>query len=174
MPITPDTKDWTWVLDRPCGECGFDAAQFERQRTSEAIRENAAAWALILQRDDVRVRRHEDRWSDLEYGCHVRDVYRIFGQRLDLMLTEDHPTFENWDQDVTAIVEHYDLQDPAVVSRELLVVARDYANRFDSVTESQWSRPGSRSNGSHFTVATLAVYGSHDTFHHLWDVTSST
>ena len=24
-PIVPDTKDWTWVLDRPCEECGFDA-----------------------------------------------------------------------------------------------------------------------------------------------------
>ena len=24
--ITPDTKDWTWVLERPCPECGFEAA----------------------------------------------------------------------------------------------------------------------------------------------------
>ena len=24
--VVPDTKDWTWVLDRPCPECGFDAA----------------------------------------------------------------------------------------------------------------------------------------------------
>ena len=23
MTIEPDTKDWTWVLDRPCPECGF-------------------------------------------------------------------------------------------------------------------------------------------------------
>ena len=26
MPIEPDTKDWTWVLERPCPECGFDAS----------------------------------------------------------------------------------------------------------------------------------------------------
>ena len=26
MPIVPDDKDWTWVLERPCPECGFDAA----------------------------------------------------------------------------------------------------------------------------------------------------
>ena len=25
MSITPDTKDWTWVLERPCPECGFEA-----------------------------------------------------------------------------------------------------------------------------------------------------
>jgi hypothetical protein len=24
--ITPDTKDWTWVLERACPECGFDPA----------------------------------------------------------------------------------------------------------------------------------------------------
>ena len=24
--IVPDTKDWTWVLERPCPECGFDTA----------------------------------------------------------------------------------------------------------------------------------------------------
>jgi hypothetical protein len=23
MPITPDTKDWTWVVEERCPECGF-------------------------------------------------------------------------------------------------------------------------------------------------------
>ena len=23
-PIAPDTKDWTWVLEQPCAECGFE------------------------------------------------------------------------------------------------------------------------------------------------------
>ena len=23
--IVPDTKDWTWTLQRPCPDCGFDA-----------------------------------------------------------------------------------------------------------------------------------------------------
>ncbi|HVA69798.1 MAG TPA: DinB family protein [Acidimicrobiales bacterium] len=173
MPIAPDTKDWTWVLERPCGECGFDPALCQRSLTAQAIRENAAAWALILKRDDVRVRPREDRWSDLEYACHVRDVYRIFEQRLGSMLAEDNPTFENWDQDATAVRDRYDLQDPALVSRELLVAAMNYANRFDSVSDLEWCRPGTRSNGSHFTVETLAIYGLHDPFHHLWDVTSS-
>ena len=30
MAIVPDTKDWTWVLERPCDECGFDARSAER------------------------------------------------------------------------------------------------------------------------------------------------
>jgi hypothetical protein len=173
MPILPDTKDWTWVLERPCGECGFDSAHFQKSLTAGAIRENAGAWALILKRDDVQERANDDRWSDLEYACHVRDVYRIFLQRLDSMLVEDDPTFENWDQDATAVTDRYDLQDPAAVSRELLVAAKTYADRFDSVIDSEWARPGTRSNGSHFTVETLAIYGLHDPYHHLWDVTSA-
>ena len=26
MAIDPDVKDWTWVLERPCPECGLDAS----------------------------------------------------------------------------------------------------------------------------------------------------
>ena len=29
--IEPDTKDWTWVLDRPCPECGFEASTRDRR-----------------------------------------------------------------------------------------------------------------------------------------------
>jgi hypothetical protein len=172
MPITPDTKDWTWVIDRPCPECGFDAREVDRALVGRAVRENAAAWVLILQRDDVRRRPREDRWSDLEYACHVRDVYRLFDQRLGLMLAEDDPEFANWDQDETAVAERYDLQDPGSVAREILEAGGRCADRFDAVTDDQWSRPGRRSNGSRFTVESIGVYCLHDTFHHLWDVTS--
>jgi len=171
VPITPDTKDWTWVLTRACDACGFDPVGVERSLTSTAIRENAAAWVLVLQRDDVRTRPSEDRWSDLEYACHVRDVYRVFDERLALMLSRDDPHFANWDQDETAVKDRYDLQDPGVVARELLDAAKSYADRYDSVSEGEWTRPGTRSNGSRFTVESLAVYGLHDPFHHLWDVT---
>ena len=36
-----DTKDWTWVLDRACGECGFDAGAFDRLAIPRAFRRNA-------------------------------------------------------------------------------------------------------------------------------------
>ncbi len=34
----------------------------------------------------------------------------------------------------------------------------------------QWDRPGRRSNGSEFTIDTLACYHLHDVEHHLHDV----
>jgi hypothetical protein len=170
VPIIPDTKDWTWVLERPCAECGFNAADHPRETFSREIRENAARWTPVLQRQDVQRRPSEERWSALEYACHVRDVYRIFDERLRLMLEEDGPVFQNWDQDETAYEERYDLQDPTIVNGELQDAASRYADRFDTVASSQWTRPGTRSNGSLFTVSSLGTYGLHDPVHHLWDV----
>ena len=48
MPIVLDTKDWTWVLERRCPECGFDATTVPSDRVAELIRENAAAWQGVL------------------------------------------------------------------------------------------------------------------------------
>jgi hypothetical protein len=172
VPITPDTKDWTWVLDRPCPQCGFDASGYDPSSVSAALRENAAAWAAVLARPDVRVRPSEDRWSPLEYACHVRDVFRLFERRLALMLEEDDPVFANWDQDETALADRYDLQDPVAVGKGLASAAATYAARLDTVRGDQWDRPGTRSNGSRFSVATLALYALHDPIHHLWDVTT--
>jgi hypothetical protein len=51
--IPPDTKDWTWVLERPCPECGFDASAFAREQVASMIRDTAAAWLTVLQRPTV-------------------------------------------------------------------------------------------------------------------------
>jgi hypothetical protein len=174
MAITPDTKDWTWVLERPCEECGFDARDVPRDRFADTIRESAQQWVVVLGRDDARQRPREDKWSPLEYGCHVRDVFKIMGGRLNRMLDEDDPVFPNWDQDETAIEERYELQQPDLVSGELLDAANAYADRFDGVQADEWQRPGTRSNGSRFTVETIGSYGLHDVAHHLWDVGPST
>jgi hypothetical protein len=170
MTIVPDTKDWTWVLERPCNECGFDSSVYSREDFGALIRDNATSWIGVLQRDDVRERPNDAKWSDLEYACHVRDVYRIFGERLVLMLEQDNPVFQNWDQDETALSDRYDLQDPLTVSTELVSAASTIADLFESVEGPQWSRGGTRSNGSFFTVQTLGTYGLHDPMHHLWDV----
>ena len=170
MDILPDDKDWTWVLDRPCPDCGFDAHRIEPTDVAAMLRESVTDWQAVLTRADVRDRPRPGRWSALEYGCHVRDVCRIFTVRLDLMLAHDGATFENWDQDATTVAERYDLQDPATVSHDLGIAGDVLAARLDAVDGPQWERTGRRSNGSRFTVATLALYLLHDPIHHLWDV----
>src|SRR5689334_22836027 len=123
MTIQPDTKDWTWVLERPCPECGFDAAAMDVDAIGAMVRDNAAAWREVLRRPNVDERRTPTVWSPLEYACHVRDVFRLYEERLELMLTQDDPLYANWDQDETAIAEDYAGQDPAVVADELVTAA---------------------------------------------------
>jgi len=110
-------------------------------------------------------------WSPAEYGCHVRDVFRLFDQRLELMLSADDPLFPNWDQDDTAVADRYGEQDPAEVAAALEQAARVIAASFAAVTGSQWQRTGRRSDGARFTVETFARYFVHDPVHHLYDVT---
>jgi len=169
MPITPDTKNWTWVLEKPCPECGFDASTFEATDVPALLRANAAAWPAVLGGADVRVRPDDATWSPLEYAAHVRDVFRIYDYRLGLMQEQDDPLFPNWDQDATAVEEKYNEQVPTVVADELVAAGESLAAAFDAVTD--WSRPGRRSDGVSFTIETFAKYFIHDPVHHLYDVT---
>lgn len=168
--VTPDTKNWTWVLERQCGDCGFDASTFDPTRTAEALRDQVHRWTSVLEREDVRTRPRPGVWSPLEYSCHVRDVLRKFDERLELMLETTDPAFENWNQDATAVENRYDLQDPERVTEELGEAGLSLAARFESVHLDQWTRRGFRGDGSVFTIASIARYLMHDPVHHLWDV----
>ena len=165
-----DTKDWTWVLERPCPECGFDAGSLARADVGATARRVADRFVALLHSDDVRRRPEPGTWSVLEYGCHIRDVCRVMDGRLQLMLDEDGARFENWDQDATAIEDDYPSQDPVIIADELRVAAGVVADHFDAVPDALWSNRGLRSNGSRFTVVTLGQYMAHDLVHHVWDV----
>ena len=170
MTIQPDTKDWTWVLQRPCPECGVEAATIARDDVAPIIRRGAASWREVLQRDDAGQRPRDDVWSPLEYACHIRDVLRLYDERLRLMVEQDDPLYANWDQDETAVAERYWEQDPSRVANELDAAAQQVADRFAALAPEQWERTGRRSDGASFTVETFAQYFLHDLLHHLWDV----
>ena len=174
MSIEPDTKDWTWVLQRACPECGFDTPALDRDRVPAAIRDNATLWEVVLGTADAAVRPSAHVWSPLEYACHVRDVNDLFARRAQQMLEEDDPAFANWDQDETARTQDYGSQDPATVSGQLVDAAERAARTYESVRGDQWQRPGTRSNGDRFTVETLAGYHLHDLVHHAHDVSHVT
>ncbi|HEY2813113.1 MAG TPA: DinB family protein [Acidimicrobiales bacterium] len=170
MAVEPDTKDWTWVLERPCPECGFDTSTLKLGQVSHIVRGNAARWRLALADERVARRPSADVWSALEYGCHVRDVFRLYDERLARMLAEDDPLYANWDQDKTAVDDRYDLQSPARVAHEIDGAADVLAGRFETVSSADWHRTGRRSDGVSFTVETFARYFVHDPIHHLHDV----
>ncbi len=172
---TPDTKNWTWVLERTCDQCGFNGSEMDPGAVAAQIRANAAAWRSVLKKGDVVSERPPTKsadgspvWSALEYGAHVRDVYEVYLKRVTLMMKEDGPEFADWDQDASAIEKGYINEDPDSVSYNLAVNAGKMADLFDKVRD--WNRPGRRSDGSDFTIGTIAVYLLHDPVHHLHDV----
>ncbi len=172
MSIEPDTKNWTWVLERRCPECGFEASSVEPTALSAALKDSARPWAEALADPDCAVRPADNIWSPLEYACHVRDVHRVFDERLSRMLVEDDPRFANWDQDATALEAKYEEQDPATVAAELVAAATAVADRYAGVPDDAWGRTAQRSDGATFTVTTLGRYHLHDAVHHLYDIRS--
>jgi hypothetical protein len=166
-----ETKDWTWVLEQPCPECGMDTTTLTGPEVAPLIVRVAARWAEALKSDPAPAkRRRPDRWSTLEYGCHVRDVLVRGDQRLGLMVDQDDPEFANWDQDATAVDDCYGDQDPRAVAQAGVEAAEVVAARLESVSGDTWLRTGRRSDGSPFTVESFARYLAHDPVHHLWDV----
>jgi hypothetical protein len=168
--ITPDDKDWTWVLNSICLECGFDASQHPKERLGAEIRALAPRYREFLTRNDAKDRPSPEVWSALEYSAHVRDVFRIFLERLNLMLTKDDPTFLNWNQDETAVAERYGGQEPRTVSYDLAANCGRLADAFDRVHGDQWQRTGHRTDGAVFTIETFGKYLLHDPVHHIWDI----
>jgi hypothetical protein len=172
VPIAPDTKDWTWVLGRPCPECGFDSSTLRREQIVPLIEFNGRAWPPLLEGSPAALRRRprDDRWSVLEYACHVRDVFVLYDERLRLMLTEDAPTFASWDQDRSAFDDRYNEQDPGAVAAQIVVAADRLRSSFGGVRGADWERRGRRSDGAEFTVESFGQYMIHDPIHHLHDV----
>ncbi|MCP2318362.1 hypothetical protein APR12_003715 [Nocardia amikacinitolerans] len=192
MPIVPDVKNWTWVLERACPECGFDAAATGYEQVPTLARESADRLRAALGRPDARRRPDESTWSPLEYAAHVRDVCRIFAYRAAVTartaavdprvpafdargLTPEEtpdglPVFSNWDQDATAIADRYDAQESVAVSGELALAAEAAARAFEVVPAADRGLRVRRSDGSIFTVDSLAKYFVHDLVHHVHDV----
>jgi hypothetical protein len=168
--IEPDTKDWTWVLDRRCPDCGFDARGVAATEVAARIDRNAAAWREVLAAPGASARPVPTRWSPLEYACHVRDVHLVFAGRAGAMLTQEDPSFPDWNQDEAAVSGRYATQAAAPVADELVVAAARASGIYRDVPADGWQRPGRRSNGSTFTVESLARYHLHDVEHHLFDV----
>lgn len=170
MAIAPDTKDWTWVIEESCPECGFDPSTVSRDNLVPRMTSALEAWSAVPTRDDVDARPDADTWSPGEYAAHIVDVCAVMADRIALILNEDDPEFANWDQDQAAADGDYANRDSQQTAVVLPTAAATLTERFAQVSGDEWERTGRRSNGSRFTAYTLGVYALHDIEHHLWDV----
>lgn len=171
-PSTPDAKDWTWVLDRPCPDCGFDPALVSTESIPSMILDAADRFALALEQADAGVRTKPGVWSAAEYGQHVADMLEVMSERLQLILDSAGAgaTFADWDQDAAALEREYWKANTHVTAILVKERAAAAASSWAEPNGEQWDWPGLRSNGARFTARTLGVYMVHDLTHHLHDV----
>ena len=149
------------MLERPCPECGFDAAAVRPRRGPEPrLRATRSAWQAVLADADVAVRPAADVWSPLEYACHVRDVHRVFDERLAADARRGRPAVRELGPGRRPRSSGgYGEQDPATVAAELVEARR--GGRASATPRVDGRRSGTargrRSNGSVFTVDTLGA-----------------
>ena len=46
--MLPDTKDWTWVLDRACPDCGLDSGSLRLGDVPQMLRESSMIFGDAL------------------------------------------------------------------------------------------------------------------------------
>ena len=128
-----------------------------------------AAFARVA--DDV-VRRRPDptTWSMIEYACHVRDVFVVFVDRIQLARQEDRPTFAPLGNDDRAVRLRYAEADVDATLDELAAAAVRFADLIDTLDDDAWPRTASRRTGEERDVLWMARQTAHEGRHHLADV----
>ena len=167
-PVPPEERDWLVVLETGCDECGW--APGEPTLVTETLEKAVPRWEKVLSRETASQRPEATVWSPVEYACHVRDMVRLLGERVSAMLNSDDPTFEDWDGNAKAVELDYHAVPPAEIAADMKRCTAATVPVLAAVSGQQWVRKGHRSDGALFTVASLAVYMSHEVEHHLRDV----
>ncbi|GAA3451846.1 DinB family protein [Dactylosporangium matsuzakiense] len=155
-----------------CAECGFGYVAGPEEippRLRGLAQRYTEALAGV---PDIRRRPAPEVWSALEYTCHLRDVLRVQGERLDLALRTDAPQFAPMGRDELVVTAAYNRQDPAAVLAALGAAADVLATAFAALGPAElartglypWPRPVAR------TMLWLGQHTVHEGEHHLMDV----
>jgi DinB family protein len=170
-------EGWQWARAQTdqCPQCGHHPASMERDSLGQLLIESADAWRTFLLGADhsyLRANPGPGIFSPIQYGAHVRDIERVYGDRILLMLKEENPVFPQFNPDEDAW-NRYNRLEPAVLANDIEEKARRLAHILDLLQPDDWSRTMTRDGGSdgvyQFTVAGLANYAVHESHHHLLD-----
>jgi DinB superfamily len=157
-----------------CAECGFEYRTAEAQQAGPSIVGGAEELAAVLRAGtaDLRTRRHEDTWSPLEYGCHVRDILLVQRERVLAARRVDRPSCEPMGRDERVEHDGYADQDPADVARQLTDAAGMFANVLARLGPGDWDRSlmYNYPTRTERSLRWVAVHTLHEVRHHLLDV----
>jgi hypothetical protein len=170
-------EGWQWAraqTDR-CPQCGQHPGGMERDALGAELLASATAWqTFLLGADDgyLRTVPGPGIFSPLQYGAHVRDIERAYGDRIVLMLEEDSPVFPQLNPDEAEWGE-YNRLGVVELADDIEAQAGRLAEILAGLQPGDWERTMIRDGGSdgvfEFTVVGLANYAVHESHHHLLD-----
>lgn len=79
-------------------------------------------------------------WGIVEVIPHLRDWEQIHAERVQRILTEDQPHFDEQDDALWAIERHYREQDTRAALDEFRHLRAALVHRLDGLDEAQWAR----------------------------------
>lgn len=99
---------------------------------------------LTKKLDDAILRRKPapDKWSALEVVCHLRDVERLWVDRIVKAAFSDRPAFYMLDFEALVSKNHYNTQDLGASIREFARLRADTVCLLRALPASQWKRVG--------------------------------
>jgi hypothetical protein len=160
-------------MDR-CNECDFVYDELPEKQIGAALRHLVPQYGTVLGSNPVKLQAHpiEGVWSALEYACHVRDVFEVQRERVELALAKDEPSFEPMGREERVVNDRYNEQDPTDVERELAVAARALAEMFDRLNPDELARRGVYNwpERAPRTIAWIGRHTVHEGRHHLRDI----
>jgi len=157
-----------------CEECGFEYDESSFPMAADRIRAGAVGLAAALtgSQADLRARRQPDRWSPLEYACHVRDMLLVQRERLLVARRLDRPVCEPMGRDERGEFDGYAGQEPADVARQLRDAAQLFASDLERLSSADWDRTViyTYPQRAERSLRWLAIHTVHEVGHHLLDV----
>ena len=106
----------------------------------------------------------------MEYVAHTRDAIAWYGERIDLILTQDRPQLAARDWDAVCEERRYVDEVPAQAVEGVEREASRLAAQLAATPADNWKRAGVGSGGDDRTVLDLARRAVHEGVHHLLDV----
>lgn len=174
-------EGWQWprIQQEACPQCGFDPASLPPDTLGDLAVELGAKWrAFLVEADDTYLRAIPEPGvnSPLQYGAHVRDILKVYGERMVLGVEHESPTVPifNPPQEVW---EEYNRLGAEELADDLEARAGRLAEIVAGMDPSAWSRIVVNDRGQYgvytFTVAGLARNAVHEAHHHLLDATGT-
>jgi hypothetical protein len=185
-PRTPDAfeelrrargEGWQWhrIQMDACPQCGDHPAALPVASLGPLAVARAAEWRAFLQQADDAYVRHIPEpgvFSPLQYAAHVRDIVRVYTDRIILGIEQDAPTVPIF-QPPQETWEAYNRSDVHELAADIEAQARRLEAIGEDMDSSAWSRIVVNDRGVYgvysFTLAGLACNAVHEEHHHLLD-----